>query len=388
MDEKKLEVMRGGLWLPVSKDDVKLGETVRIIDADGTYLHVGDDKDITIESPSDLRHALAIAKYNPLAYLNTCKILSTISQEDDYEGWKAARGRGIGGSEIGAICGVSKYASPRTVYLRKTKQYDEDFDDSAKERMLWGRVLEPFVADEFSRRTGKRVEISPATMVHKDFPWAIANIDRFIVDDYGVPYGILECKTASEYLNEDWEEGEIPMSYVYQLQWYLWITGLKYGAFACLVGGNKFHYYEVFINEQMLMEDMIPAASKFWNHNVRNMIEPEIGGSEADSKLIKHLYADVEKGSEKTLDGNADDLARAVKELKAEIKERETKLESVSNQLKEMLKNTEIGYTASYIVKWSPRSQSRIDTDAIKEHYPNVYETCKKQINFRVLTVK
>ena len=183
-----------------------------------------------------------------LKYLTNCKVFSTIRQEDDEEGWVKARTRGIGGSDVGAICGVSPFTSARQIYLNKTGQYQDKLspNEAAKERMHFGHMLEPIVADEYSKRTGNRIVAVDATLVHKDHPWALANVDRLIVDEEGKPVGILECKTTSEYMNEEWESGEILMSYVYQLNWYLWILGLEKGAFACLVGGNKFYHYDVF----------------------------------------------------------------------------------------------------------------------------------------------
>jgi predicted phage-related endonuclease len=46
-------------------------------------------------------------------YLTTCKVFSTVSQQEDEAGWLAARSRGIGGSDIGPICGVSVFTTAR-----------------------------------------------------------------------------------------------------------------------------------------------------------------------------------------------------------------------------------------------------------------------------------
>jgi len=323
-----------------------------------------------------------------LEHLTNCKVLSTVRQSEDLEGWKAVRTRGIGGSDVGAICGVHKYATPRTVYLKKTGQYEEDFDDASKERMYWGHVLEPLVADEFQRRTGKKVVESPATLVHKDHAWAIANVDRFIVDDNGVPYGILECKTASSYMEEDWEEGNVPLYYLYQLRWYMWITGLKYGAIACLVGGNKYFYFEIYEDEEVT-KSIVETCSHFWNHYVQNLIEPPLTGNDVDSDLVSSKYQDVVKNSEKTLDDEeSDQLASKVLALKKQIKVLEEQLDEAKNQLMEKLQETEIGYTVNHIIKWSPRQQTRVDTDRLKTEYPDIYNKVKKVTKYRVFSVK
>ena len=320
-----------------------------------------------------------------------CRILSTVTQEDDETQWLKNRTRGIGGSDVGAICGVSNYSSPRTVYLKKTGQYDEainGFSDAAVERMRFGNLLEPIVADEYARRSGKKIAVSPATLVHKKQDWALANIDRFILDENGDPYGILECKTAGEFMNEDWENGELPLYYIYQLNWYLYVCDLEFGAFACLVGGNKFYYYELYRNDDIIKE-MVEKADEFWNHYVKNMIEPPLTGTTADEEHVKKTHTEVEKDSEVFFEEDEiNDLAKVVSVGKAEIKKLEKIVNEASNRLKDRLKNKEIGYTKDYIVKWSPRTQRRIDNDKLKVEHPDVFEKCTKEISFRVFTVK
>lgn len=324
-----------------------------------------------------------------LSYLTNCTVLSTVSQEQDEAQWVKNRMLGVGGSDVGSICGVNKYSSARLVYLTKTGQYEVEFSDEAKERMQWGHKLEPIVADTFAERTGKTVVISPATLRHKDHPWALANVDRFIVDEDGKPYGVLECKTADNRLNQLWAEGEPPLSYIYQLNWYLWITGLEYGAFAALVGGNKFHMIEVWRNDDLLQNEIIPIVDKFWNHNVKGMIQPEMSSSDADAELLKETYTDVVKNSEiQLLEDEHNDLAVVIYEGKQTIKEMEAKVNEATNKLKDLMQNNELGYTMDHTIKWSARKQTRVDTDKLKIDFPEVYEACKKTTSYRVFTIK
>lgn len=326
-----------------------------------------------------------------LKYLTNCKVFSTVSQEEDEEAWKAARSRGIGGSDIGTICGVNKWSSARQLYLKKTGMYEDDFDGAASERMHFGHVLEPIVANEYERRSGNKVVISPATLVHSEHPWALANIDRLIVDEEGKPYGILECKTASEYMADEWEEGNVPISYIYQLTWYLGITGLKYGCFAAIVGGNKFFMYELPFDEDLFNDVLLPAANKFWNVNVKKMIEPELDGNDASTDFCKKEYpaGSVTRNSEKELVGNTyNELADVVVRCKADIKVLEKTLAEASNRIKDELKDVEIGYTADHVIKWSPRVRTAVDTGYLQEHFPDAYKASLKSSAYRVFTVK
>lgn len=324
-----------------------------------------------------------------LKYLPNCTVFSTVKQEDDEEAWLKARTRGIGGSDVGAICGVSPFTSARQIYLNKTSQFQDSLqpNDAAKERMHFGHMLEPIVADEYAQRTGNKIVSVNATLVHKDYPWALANVDRLIVDDDGRPIGILECKTTSEYMNDEWESGDILMSYIYQLNWYLWILGLEKGAFACLVGGNKFYYYDVFRNDELLENTIIPAAKSFWYDNVLALKEPELQAT--DTEFANNKYSTVVKNSEITLtDDDANELARTVFDCKTKIKELEKIMTEAQNRIKDRMQDNEIGYTQDYTIKWSPRSQKRVDTDKLKSEFPEVYAQVLKTIEFRAMTVK
>jgi putative phage-type endonuclease len=324
-----------------------------------------------------------------LKQLTNCKVFSTISQDEDEEAWKAARGKGIGGSDVGPICGVSPFSSARQIYLAKTGQYPEglNVNKGSWERMHWGHMLEPVVADEYAKRMNAKLVTAAATLQHKDFPWALANVDRLIVDDDDKVIGILECKTTGEYNNEEWESGEILLTYIYQLNWYLWVTGLTYGAFACLVGGNKFYSYEVYRNDELLNETILPAVQSFWQSNVLALKEPEM--QSADTDFANSVYSTVVKNSEAVFeDDAANDLARTIFDCKAQIKELTAIMEEAQNRIKDRLKDTEIGYTKDFTIKWSPRAQNRVDTDKLKTNFPEIYQQVLKRIEFRALSVK
>lgn len=330
-----------------------------------------------------------------VSQLTNCKVLSTVRQEDDEATWKAVRKKGIGGSDVGAICGVSPFTSARQIYLRKTGQYPAEAENTtaSQERMHFGHLLEPVVADEFATRefiddkAGFSLVDIDCTLQHKDNPWALANVDRLILDADGKVWGILECKTTSAYMEEEWASGNLLESYLYQLNWYMWVLGIERGYFACLVGGNKFYSYPVFRNDELLNTEIIPKAKSFWFDNVLSLKEPEL--QSVDTEFVNTIYADVKKNSEVFLsDDISNQLAATVFECKAKIKELEATMEAAQNGLKDRLKDCEIGYCQDYTVKWSPRTQKRIDSEKLKKDFPDVYLECLKTISFRAMSVK
>lgn len=324
-------------------------------------------------------------------------VVSTVGQTEDEKEWLAVRNKGIGGSDVGAICGVSPFSSARQIYFNKTGQFEEALQPGAasQERMHFGHLLEPIVADEFKRRelteangrSGWYLTELGATVCHKDYPWMRANVDRLIMDGNGKIVGILECKTTSEYNDEEWATGDILLSYIYQLNWYMYILDIKWGAFACLVGGNKFYSYEVYRNDELLQETILPAVKSFWFDNVQALKEPELQA--VDTVFANSTYSEVEKNSEVMLeDEESDHLAAVVVECKAKIKELEATMEEAQNRLKDRIKDREIAYCRNHTVKWSPRTTTCVDTTLLKTTFPEVYEQCKKVSTYRVMMVK
>jgi len=141
----------------------------------------------------------------------------------------SARRLGIGGSDIGAIMGLSKWKSPVDVWLDKTGRIEPDLEMS--EPAYFGVELESFVATEYSKRSGNKVQRVNQSMKHPEHSWMLANIDRAVVADgsrarldkdgklAGIK-GLLECKTASAYLEREWLDESAPLAYVAQCQWY------------------------------------------------------------------------------------------------------------------------------------------------------------------------
>ena len=328
---------------------------------------------------------------NVLKSLTNCKVLSTITMEQDKKEWLATRSLGIGGSDVGTICGVNTWSSPRMLYLTKTGQYDEPYevDKASNERMHFGNLLEPVVADEYCKRTGNKIAVSPATLQHKEYPWALANLDRFIIDDEGKPYGVLECKTAGEFMDDMWDDGDVPIQYLYQLNWYLWITGLEYGAIACLVGGNKFYHYEVIRNDSLIADELLPKAKNFWENHVLALVEPPISGTDTDTELVTDAYPESKKNAEIVLPDDEDnDLANTIVDCKKKIKELEGIMKEAMNRIKEKMKDNEIAYTQDHVIKWSTVNQSRIDNDTLRANFPEIASQVTVKSSYRRMTIK
>ena len=323
--------------------------------------------------------------------LPSVEVTLTTSQVDDQEAWLKQRTAGIGGSDVGAICGLSHFECTRGIYLKKTGQYpEEELSDFQKDLFHFGHVLEATVASEYYLRTGNRLFDAGVSFRSKKEPWKLANVDRFILDDQDNIVGILEVKTTSEFNNNDWKEGNIPPSYLAQLNWYMHVLDIQWGAICVLVGGNKFYYYDVFRNDEWLESKLLPAVDTFWNHNVKNLIEPELDDSDAAEELVKKMYP-ADKAKEERLellDESTDSMLNQLDSIKGQIKSLEKDKKRIETAIKDRLGDSIYASTLSYDISWKPQKQVRIDTTRLRVERPDLFEEFSKEISFKKLSIK
>lgn len=260
------------------------------------------------------------------------------------EKWSKIRKDGIGGSDIGSIIGVNPYSSPFNVFIDKTTDYVKDLSDN--EAVYWGTTLEDIVAKEFEKRTGKKIAKVNAVLASVQTPFAYANIDRRIV---GEKAG-LECKTTNAFNSKEWENNEIPASYICQCQWYMYVTGYKKWYIACLIGGQKFVWKEIERDDE-LIGYMVERASEFWNNNVLKNEAPPADGSANCTEYIKEKYPE-DNGEAIMLTGDYISLIDELMLLKNKKKAFEKDIAEIENQIKQYLGEAEAGMSQKYIVQW------------------------------------
>lgn len=301
------------------------------------------------------------------------------------EEWLEQRRSGIGGSDIGAIAGLSKWSSPIKVYMQKVDGLYEDLSNN--EAVYWGNALENLVAQEFSRRTGYKVRRRNAILQHSVCEWALANVDRLIMGNKERGPGVLEVKTANAFSAKEWENDEIPANYLVQLQWYLFVTGYKWGAFAALIGGQKFVMKEVERDDE-LIKQLVKIADDFWNNHVAPKIPPELDGSQASSDLLSALYPTSTPGTEIELPSKSVELLNELDILKVQKNEIDEQINQRENQLKEMIGENEKAISGERIITWKTVSSNRIDSTKLKKEQPDIYKQYTKQSHSRRFQIK
>ncbi|HZV12776.1 MAG TPA: YqaJ viral recombinase family protein [Candidatus Kapabacteria bacterium] len=282
----------------------------------------------------------------------------------DHTQWLEARRHGIGGSDIAAIMGVSRWKTPLGVYLEKTEgaiQPDNKY-------MRAGRFLEDGVALYYADLTGHRI-VPPKERIARH-PLAdifLASVDRMLITEAGTetPDAVLEIKTTQR------EILEVEPEWFCQLQWYLGVTGLPFGVIAWLERGLELRYEEFDANKDYIGK-MQDAAWKFWRDHVLAKKQPE-PTTEGD---IAMLYPAHVSGKVIEADKDAVNLYKRLAEAKADKKRAEEIEEDLVEEMKLLMRDAEMliaGDTPLCTFK-KDRDGKAFDTKTFSAAYPQMFE--------------
>jgi len=200
----------------------------------------------------------------------------------------AERRRGIGGSEICAILGLSRFSGPVDVYLAKA----EGFQQATNPDMERGSFLESGVADWAASRMG--VNLSSHLTVHHPSAPALCTPDRTWIDDAGLHLLSIKCPRFG---GDAWGfDGTslIPEAYAIQLQWEDMVcrdAGWKlsrHHKLAALIDGDL-RIYNLERDEE-LQEYLLKFCRDWWAKHVETNTPPPLDGSPGASAWILRRF--------------------------------------------------------------------------------------------------
>lgn len=315
--------------------------------------------------------------------------------EDARQEWLQSRRLGIGGSDVAAILGLSKYKSPYQLWLDKTGR--SELEDSTSEPAYWGNMLEDVVAKEYAKRNGVKVQRVNQALEHSEFSWARANIDRAIInpeisgnvrikDGVLTTDRILECKTANQYLAKLWgdeQSEQVPDYYLTQCQWYMGVTGTKLCGLGVLIGGQKFRSYQIDFDAE-LFEMLLSECEAFWSGHVQADVPP------APTTFDDVLHRWSKHNPDQAVQAD-DDLAQIIteyKELNSNIKEAGTELDALKLKICTRMEDAEmIIAEEKRLATFKHQERNTLDSKALKAAHPDIYEQFVKTSSTRVLRV-
>lgn len=157
---------------------------------------------------------------------------------------------GIGGSEVAAACGFSRYRSRFGLWLEKTKRVPA-FEGNIHTRL--GQLCEPRARQLYADATRQDVVTPAASMFHPAHPWVRATPDGWWSSD---PKRLVQIKCAGYFVGRRWKY-EIPIEVEAQCQWEMFVTGADACDLAVLVGTDELEW------ERFLLGDLTDPAEVF-----------------------------------------------------------------------------------------------------------------------------
>ncbi len=279
----------------------------------------------------------------------------------------------IGGSDVAAILGLSKYRTPYDVWESKVNGSRQD-DNPA---MLWGILLEPVVIKHFEQSNNVNV-YDNNKLYTSDVEFLKCHPDGLFMKN-GILH-LLEVKTVSTAAYSQWDG--MPLEYYCQVQHNMYCTGARKAVLAYLVLDSRFYgeiavdYDEEFVRQQ--------------NNYLIEWWYEYVVGKKAPLKVL----ADYEKTEPNGLvQIEATDEVKVaidrIKELKEQIKLLEEEKDKLEEQVKLHIGDaTDLYDGITLIATWRCYSSARVDTRKLKEEHPDIYLKVAKESKARRFILK
>lgn len=254
--------------------------------------------------------------------------------------WFAARTRSIGASEAAAVCGLSRYETPMSVYLRKVGITGDTVENAA---MRMGKRLEQAIREEWSMLTHQEVDYPIPMASHPDHDCITATPDGLLSVSEG-----LECKSTSSFASSDLgEDGtdQIHQEWIIQAQQQMAVWHLERVHFAVLVDGRRLRTFVVNRNEKLIAA-IVQMDLQMWDR-ITNRIPPDWDfDNPSTPNEVKAMFSQV-SGETVTLGEDAADAWREYRELGEQIKTLDAARESRKAEVLAQIGNAGAGIIES-----------------------------------------
>lgn len=204
--------------------------------------------------------------------------------EQGSDEWHAWRREGLGASDIPVLMGINNYNTVARLWDDKKGKDVKRLDTPATS---YGKENEPLVREYYNReRADEKIEpVVPLCVSSKENPLYKASLDGFC------PYDrkLVEIKCpVRDSVRSRFASGVIPSSWVYQLQWQLYVTGMEKGTLLCLVNnvaeGDEPEVIEREIEADKTIQGTLVTKAKEFLRSLKEKENP--WGEEKDPPLL------------------------------------------------------------------------------------------------------
>lgn len=243
--------------------------------------------------------------------------------------WLAWRKRGIGASVVPIIMGEND--TDDTPYKLWRVLTGRDPETESNWAMARGTEQEPRARALYELQVG--IDTPPACVVHPDLPWAKASLDGY----NEIESLISEFKFTGAEKHELARKQQVPRCYVGQVQWQLFVTGVKRHHYVSLEPKTADSVEIVPSTPDMdYWARMIPAVTQFWGYVESDTPPPLTDKDFKDLESESHREVFLRWKAAKLLTMQ---LEEGFEQIKKNLKSEQEKLEKARQEIAEIMKS-------------------------------------------------
>lgn len=282
--------------------------------------------------------------------------------------WLHARNRGLGGSDILAVLGFSRYRTPWDVWAEKTgvRSWQDEGSDSAE----LGKDLEPWLEQQAAKLLGQEVvQTGHRTYAHAEYPWRMCSPDGVVADGR-----LAEYKTAGLAsgfgIPAGWEDGGIPLGYEFQCRWSLHVMDRPAAEIVALIAGLGVVHRTV-TRDFAIETDMVAQVSEWRERHIVAGVEPPMGA--VDNEAMARLYPRSNGNDIDLTDTDALELWQRYRDARDRETSANTEKKAAGAALKALIGEHERALVnESVIATWAPKKGAvewpRLLADLVEQH--------------------
>lgn len=252
--------------------------------------------------------------------------------------WLAERMNGIGGSEAAAIVIPAghpekpKWGNEMSVWAEKCG-LSEQMEEPEDGPLFWGKFLEQPIKDRFCELSGRTLRgIGDFDLTwHPRLPFMFATLDDIqhelkpgqwdMNPNFPGGDGVLEVKNVGAWKASEWSDGP-PLYYHIQIQHQMACADLKWGSFACLIGGQNFLWFDV-VRDDSFIAVLERRLEKFWKLVQERTPPPVTDGNDMTIRALSAIWKQ-DNGQTIALPGEAAVWDEEITRLDEAMKEMES----------------------------------------------------------------
>lgn len=311
------------------------------------------------------------------------------------------RKKSIGGSDVAAVMGVSKWKTPFQLWEEKTGRAVQEITPEKEALFKRGKRWEEpaflMLCDELAAR-GHTVELVGNSRRFQDgeHEFMTCEIDREVVLDGELVN--IEIKSVHVFSGNEWGEmdtDEVPIYYASQVMHGLGITGRRLCVVGALFGADNIVPYIIERDDETI-DAMRAKCVDFWTVNVQGDVAPDPVNMEDMLRIFARVNgrpAEVDEATAQALY----DLAAVRSQIKAYEGDEESLKFKVCDGIRkawgivpngEVDDNAVILFNGIEVGSWKKQARTSIDTKALRARYPQVADDVSRESVTRILKVK